>query len=87
MDNVTFDSEANLAQTAPTQKGTGGITAWLIAKKVAKDESQANYILLGVLAVCVLVTGFALANLFNGGSSIDAEERMRLEQSTRVPQQ
>ena len=85
MDNVTFDSEANLAQTVPTQKVAGGITAWLIAKKVAKDESQANYILLGILVVCILVTGFALMNLFGGGSTIDAEERMRLQQATQPP--
>lgn len=86
MNNVTFDSEAELTRNSVVQKSTAGITTWLISKKIAKDESQANYMLLGVLAICVLITGFALANLFSGGSTIDAQERMRLEQTTRVPQ-
>jgi hypothetical protein len=83
MANVTFDSEADLPQTGPSQKSSGGITAWLIANKIAKDAVQANYILLGILALCVLGAGLALMNLSSTGSSIDAEERMRLEQSTR----
>ena len=86
MDNVTFDSEADLARPVPTQKSSAGITAWLIAKKFAKDEKQANYVLIGILVTCLVITGFALANLFNTGASIDAEERMRLEESTRLPQ-
>lgn len=85
MDNVTFDSEVDLSRTTPEQKVTKGITAWLISKKFVKDESQANYMLLGVLAVCVLLTGFALANLFGANSTIDTAERMRLEQTTTVP--
>lgn len=86
MDNVTFDSEAELTRATPIPKSSRGMIAWLISKKIAKDASQANYILLGILAVCILITGFALMNLFGGGPGIDAEERMRLEQSTRPPQ-
>lgn len=86
MDNVTFDSETDLAHTAPVQKSSAGITAWLITNKFAKDETQANYILIGVLVTCLVLTGFALMSLFGGESGIDAEERMRLEQSTRPPQ-
>lgn len=82
MANVTFDSETNLPQ-ATSAKKSGGIVSWLIANKIAKDQNQANYILLGVLGVCVLGIGFALMSLSSGGSTIDAEERMRLEQSTR----
>lgn len=85
MSNVTFDSEAELTRTSAVQRSTASITAWLISKKFAKDENQANYILLGILAICILITGFALANLFSSGSNIDAEERMRLEQSTSMP--
>lgn len=86
MDNVTFDSEADLVRAAPAQKASAGITTWLIASKFAKDEKQANYILIGILVTCLVITGFALANLFGGGPSIDAQERMRLEESTRPPQ-
>lgn len=86
MDNVTFDSETDLAQAAPVQKSSSGISAWLVANKFAKDETHANYILIGVLVTCLVITGVALMNLFGGGSGIDAEERMRLEQSTRPPQ-
>lgn len=85
MDNVTFDSEADLSRTIPAQSGTAGMAAWLISKKIAKDESQANFLLLGVLAACVLLTGFALANLFGANSNIDTAERIRLEQTTTVP--
>lgn len=87
MDNVTFDSEADLSRSIPAQKAASGITVWLVAKKIAKDESQANYILIGILVTCLVITGFALMNLFGGNSGIDAEERLRLEQSTRPPQQ
>lgn len=87
MDNVTFDSETDLAQAKSVQKPAAGITAWIVSNKFAKNETQANYILLGILAVCILITGFALMSLFGGGSNIDAAERMRLEQSTRPPQQ
>lgn len=86
MDNVTFDSETDLSRTIPAQKATAGITTWLLEKKIAKDESEATYILLGVLGVCVLITGFALMNLFGGGSTIDEKERMRIEQSMLPPQ-
>lgn len=86
MSNVTFDSEVELTRTTVVQRSAASITAWLIAKKFAKDEDQANYVLLGVLAVCVLITGFALANLFDGGSTLDEKERMRLEQSMLPPQ-
>lgn len=86
MDNVSFDSEAELSQAIPAQKATVGITAWLVSKKIVKDERQANHMLLGVLAVCILIIGFALANVFTRGSSIDAKERMRLEQTTPLYQ-
>lgn len=86
MSNVIFDSETELASTIPAKTPVAGITTWLIRKRIAKDESQANYLLLGILGVCVLITGFALANLFSDGASIDTGERMRLEQSTRPPQ-
>jgi len=86
MDNVTFDSETDLVRTSPDTSSSGGLSTWLIQKKIAKDESQANQIFLGILAVCVLITGFALASLFDDGTGIDAAERLRLEQSTRPPQ-
>lgn len=86
MDNVTFDAEADIKQAHPVQKSSAGMTAWMVSKKFAKDETQANYILLGILGVCVVITGFSLMNLFGGGSTVDPEERMRLEQSTPLPQ-
>jgi len=55
---VQFEEEQSLAPRA-VNTSRGGLSVWLVTKGVAKNERQANYMLLGV----ALVT-FVLAYLF-----------------------
>jgi len=63
--SVEFNEENNFnsqlyAQSRRTSAaGTSGLTAWIIKNGWAKDESQANAIMIGVTIVC-----FALAIFF-----------------------
>jgi hypothetical protein len=61
-----------LSRTKPQNK----FASFLIEKKIAKDEDQATYILLGIVGACILVVIFYM---FSGGSpEIFTEEEVRI---------
>ena len=53
MEGVSFEEEQN----APTRKAypTDALNAWLIRSTLAKDEKEANQIMLGVVVAAVLL--------------------------------
>jgi len=83
MSDVSFNEETPIAPIAAG--GSGGMTAWIIRNKFAKDEKGASYLLIGVAAVAI-VLAVSLVLLSGGDTTIDAGERARLEQSTPIIQ-
>lgn len=51
------DQQKFKSRTAFGNKGTTGITGWLIARGIAKDENQANSILTILVIVNFIITG------------------------------
>ncbi|HRH55876.1 MAG TPA: hypothetical protein PK609_03365 [Candidatus Paceibacterota bacterium] len=87
MEGIQFDGEEALVRQRPLAvRMQSGITAWLIRNKIVKTDQQAQWLLLGVLVFCVVVTVYLLGVAFSGGGTLTAEERRQLEQSTpRAP--
>lgn len=85
MANVSFEEEQSLASGPIASRKSRGITGWLIATKLAKDEKSATTVMLGIVGLCVVVAGafFVMA----GGDSrpLTESEKFRLEQSTPLP--
>jgi len=83
MADISFDEEQPVRTVASV--GPHGMAAWMIQNKFAKDEKSANIILIGVVVVCVVTVALLLFMNTGGKSTIDAAERLRLEQSTTIP--
>lgn len=83
MAGISFDEEQPVRAT--TAIGPQGMSAWMIRNKFAKDEKSANMMLISVVIACVSIVGLLLFMNTGGNSSLDAAERMRLEQSTPLP--
>lgn len=83
MAEISFDEEpaAVLPAVAAHQ---GGVTAWMVRSKFAKDEKGATVILVCIIVVALIAAGLLVA-LSGGSTTIDADERMRLEASTPMP--
>ena len=47
----------------------GGLTGFLLGRNIVKSESQANFVLVALLLVVVLLSGYILVKVFTGGSS------------------
>ena len=79
MENISFneDSSGNSAQVL----GQRGMAGWMIRNKFAKNEKEANLILMGIAGIGI---AFALFLVFSGSgdTTLDAQERERLERST-----
>lgn len=79
MENVSFNEESsgNTAQTL----GTRGMAGWMIRNKFAKNEKEANVMLMALAGIGI---AFALFIIFSGSgdTTLDAQERERLERST-----
>ncbi len=58
MPDVQFSEEATLAPT-PINNGSG-MAAWLVRSKWAKDEKQAEYLLIGIAVVAFATMIFVL---------------------------
>lgn len=82
MTDVSFNEETSVRHGSMTK---GGMAAWIVRNKFAKDEKSANYLLIGVVLLSVGVSMLLLLSS-KGSSPLDAQERARLEQSTRIPQ-
>jgi hypothetical protein len=62
MADVEFE-ENNFQINRPSDSAqTSGMAAKLIKMGIAKDEKQANYFLLGIVACVVIITLFVLKN-------------------------
>ncbi len=46
-----------------------GLTGFLLGRNIVKSESQANFVLIALLLVVVLSSGYILVKVFTGGSS------------------
>ncbi|MES2931737.1 MAG: hypothetical protein V4682_03515 [Patescibacteria group bacterium] len=80
---VSFNEEPSVGYTpAPGKQGMAG---WMVRNKFAKDEKNANYILVGI-AVAAVILSFFLLFSSRGDTTLNADERMRLEQSTPIIQ-
>jgi hypothetical protein len=55
-----------VSYTVPDARAEGGISGWLIRKKVVQKESQANIALLGVVIVAVVLAGMSF--IWSGSS-------------------
>lgn len=69
MSDVQFETDIEKAPSrfAPQQQNElgqqkygGGLTNWLVNKKIIKDESQAKVILIGIFILNVLLTLFVI---------------------------
>lgn len=83
MADISFNEEPAVLPVAAARQG--GMAAWMVRSKFAKDEKEATVILVSIVVVALIAAG--LLAIFSGGSAaIDANERLRLEASTPVLQ-
>ncbi|MDQ1299966.1 MAG: hypothetical protein QG636_634 [Patescibacteria group bacterium] len=59
MANIQFSEEAGLSSRVP-QGTKGGMVGWLVRSKWAKDEKQAEYLLIGIAVVAFATMIFVL---------------------------
>lgn len=59
MANIQFSEEAGLPSGVP-QSTRGGMAGWLVRSKWAKDEKQAEYLLIGITVVAFATMIFVL---------------------------
>ncbi len=64
MEGIQFDEPTYGMSTRRPQQNKG-LTAWLLKKGIAKDRQQAQYILIGVAVVAVVV-GFLFISQSGG---------------------
>lgn len=60
MTDVQFSEEATLAAAPAPIKSGSGMAAWLVRSKWAKDEKQAEYLLIGIAVVAFATMLFVL---------------------------
>jgi len=58
MADLQFDNEEVSQSRQPAAPAGSGMTEWLVARGVASDARQAEYILIGVIVVCLLIAGY-----------------------------
>lgn len=59
MADIQFSEEAGVSSRVP-QGSKGGMAAWLVRSKWAKDEKQAEYLLIGIAVVAFATMIFVL---------------------------
>ncbi len=60
-DEVKFEEEEILVDRASQISRRSTITNLILKTGLAKNDSQANYVLIGVMAVCLLLTIFVIS--------------------------
>lgn len=60
MTDVQFSEESTLAPTPAHLQGGSGMAAWLVRSKWAKDQKQAEYLLIGIAVVAFAAMLFVL---------------------------
>lgn len=57
MDEVTFNEQDIIPNKTRSQTQPGGpLTRWLMARKLVRDEKQANMFMLGIVGVIVVLS-------------------------------
>ncbi len=75
--NVTFDEDQYRLPTQAPADTTPLFVKWLIQSGAAKDEAQANKVLIGIIVVCILVSIFFIVQAMSqGGSSEPRKEAL-----------
>ena len=64
MIQVDFSEEERMRSDVSGSGTVGGITGWFIGKGFAKDEKQANQVLMIVLICVLVVTGIVAWRVF-----------------------
>jgi hypothetical protein len=57
MAEIRFDNEQEFARPSAAE-GPRGLTALVLKWGIAKDERNVQYVLLGVVVICILIIGF-----------------------------
>ncbi len=60
-DEVKFEEEAILVDRASQISRQSAITSMIVRFGLAKNESQASYVLIGTIVVCLLATLFVIS--------------------------
>ena len=60
-DEVKFEEEAILVDRASQISRQSAITSMIVRFGLAKNESQATYVLIGTIVVCLLATLFVVS--------------------------
>ncbi len=61
-DEVTFEEEEILVDSASqVSRHSSALTNMIMHTGLAKNESQANYVLIGIMVACLLLTIFVIA--------------------------
>ncbi|OIO32344.1 MAG: hypothetical protein COZ49_03140 [Candidatus Yonathbacteria bacterium CG_4_10_14_3_um_filter_47_65] len=77
MERIEFNEESNdMAQPFDVQK-TPTLVRWVLKTGIVKNERQANYVLLMVVAVLFAITAVAYMNILNPSAGVG--EPMYLE--------
>lgn len=66
---IVFDEEemgGSVRNSGIAPGASGGMSAWLVRHRIAKDEEQAKYFMLGFAVVATIASLFML---FSGGSN------------------
>ncbi len=59
MSEVEFHEEQQFTRTQPKAAKTSFITGLVIKSGLARDEQGAQKVLIGIIGLCILITGFA----------------------------
>lgn len=80
MAEISFDEEPAALPSVSTRPS--GMAGWMIQKGIAKDEKNANILLVSVVAGSLAIVGLLFALSGGSGATLDAKDRLQLEAST-----